>query len=143
MIILIIALFFIFNNKDENVLPEPTAEVYLKPLKCDLNNKKCDIVFEDKKLEFEINPKPILPMQPVIFSIKGLENFNYKNLSLEFYGLDMDMGIIKAKLKKDNDNTFSSKIVLSACVLDKMRYRFEILNNNEKTGIYIDFDIKM
>ncbi|WP_141080402.1 hypothetical protein [Campylobacter pinnipediorum] len=124
-------------------MPEPTAQVYLKPLKCDLNNKKCDIVFEGKKIEFELNPKPILPMQPVVFSIKGLENFNYNNLSLEFYGLDMDMGIIKAKLKKDNNGIFSSKIVLSACVIDKMRYRFEILNNDKKTGIYIDFDIKM
>lgn len=131
--------FYFFSDKDPLETPISSQN---SPLSCDLNVKICEVNFKGKTLKFQMQPKPIFAMTPVNFEIFGLGEFDFKNPSLEFYGLNMDMGKIKAKLSK-NGEKYSSKIVLSACVIDVMRYRFEILENGEKTGIFIDFDLKI
>ena len=52
----------------------------------------------------------------------------------------MDMGVIKAEVEK-RDNAYVSNVVLSACLINIMRYRFEVLENGKKSGLYIDFDL--
>lgn len=131
--------FYFFSDKDPLETPISSQN---SPLSCDLNKEICKVNFKGKVLTFELTPKPIFAMTPVNFEIYGLNEFGFKNPSLEFYGLNMDMGKIKAKLSK-NGEKYSSKIVLSACVIDVMRYRFEILENGENTGIFIDFDLKI
>lgn len=109
---------------------------------CDLNMGACEKAINGKIIKFEITPRPIYAMQPVVFKISGLDKLNLKNPSLKFYGLNMDMGDIKAKLKRDKDD-YVSKIVLSACVIDVMIYRFKVLDDGRDIGIYIDFELKM
>jgi len=46
----------------------------------------------------------------------------------------------KAEVEK-RDNAYISNIVLSACLINIMRYRFEVLENGKKSGLYIDFDL--
>ena len=54
----------------------------------------------------------------------------------------MDMGTIKVALEKTQDG-YAGKMVLSSCVIDVMRYRFEVLDEGRKTGLYVDFDLKI
>jgi len=77
-------------------------------------------------------------MQPTIVRIEGLEGF--KDPSLEIHGVNMDMGVIKAEVEK-RDNAYVSNVVLSACLINIMRYRFEVLENDKRSGLYIDFDL--
>lgn len=123
--------------------PEFSAQTNELPkLKCDLNLEPCELNYKGKIIKFEFNQKPITAMQPVIFKIYGLDQFGFSDLGLEFYGLNMDMGKIRAKLSKNGD-FYSSKIVLSSCVIDTMRYRFELTQNGKSTGIFADFDLKI
>lgn len=114
----------------------------LTPLECDLNLGACAINFNENEIKFELLPRPIYAMKPFKVKISGLNGLNLGALSLEAYGLNMDMGKIRANLEQINGELVAD-IVLSACVIDVMRYRFEILNNDKKTGIFIDFDLKI
>ena len=94
--------------------------------------------FRGKTVKFSLSPKPVYTMQPTIVRIEGLEGF--KNPSLEIHGVNMDMGVIKAEVEK-RDNAYVSNVVLSACLINIMRYRFEVLENGKRSGLYIDFDL--
>jgi hypothetical protein len=81
-------------------------------------------------------------MQPVSLKISSMQGLNFKNPSVEAHGLNMDMGTIKVALEKTQDG-YEGKMVLSSCVIDVMRYRFEVLDEGRKTGLYVDFDLKI
>ena len=113
----------------------------LAPLSCDLNaQNSCSINFKGQDIEFSLSPKPIYTMMPIAIRIYGLEKLNFKKPSLEIHGVNMDMGVIKAEVEK-RDNAYVSNVVLSACLINIMRYRFEVLENGKKSGLYIDFDL--
>ncbi|MCR4942674.1 MAG: hypothetical protein K5978_07790 [Campylobacter sp.] len=109
----------------------------LTPLPCDLSKRACVVEFKDKNVSFELEPKEVYPMKPFTLKISGIQ---LENPSLEIYGLNMDMGIIRAKAKSFQ-NTITSQIVLSICIIDIMRYRFDVLENGKKTGLFVDFDL--
>ena len=54
----------------------------------------------------------------------------------------MDMGTIKARLETRGDNLVA-QVVLSACVVEIMRYRFKLLDGGKETGFFVDFDLKI
>ena len=54
----------------------------------------------------------------------------------------MNMGSIKARLDQRGDNLIA-QVVLSACVVDLMRYRFKLLDGEKETGFFVDLDLKM
>lgn len=133
--LIFIALFFIACN-DEKI-----DENYLNtPLKCSINKDICEVSFKKNQVSFEILNRPIRFMQESKLVIKGLPK--YDNLSLKLYGLNMDMGIIEADLKKLENGDYESEFVVNTCLLSTMRYRLELFNNNKKIGLYIDFDMQ-
>ncbi|KEA46287.1 hypothetical protein CR66_03640 [Campylobacter mucosalis] len=134
--ILILAGWYFFKEQPASIQSDENST--LSKLECDLNKSPCTIKFGDKNITFELFPRPIYAMRPVWLSVEGLE---LKNPSIEAYGLNMDMGKIKAKFKKQDD-VYLSELALSACLIDVMRYRFEILEDGKKSGIFIDFDLK-
>ncbi|MBE3022592.1 hypothetical protein CCAL13119_00015 [Campylobacter sp. RM13119] len=130
-------LFFKPKNLQNN---EVVLDTELTPLPCDLNKEhSCEVEYKGKKVSFALSPKPIYTMQPVTVKIEGLSDI--KNPSLEISGVNMDMGVIKAKLEP-RENGYVSNVVLSSCLLTVMRYRFEIYSNGKKIGLFIDFDLR-
>ena len=79
-------------------------------------------------------------MAPLTLKISGL-NSKYKNLNARIYGLNMDMGTIKANLE-NRGNLYMGTVVLSSCVVEVMNYRLELYDGDKQLGIYIDFDLK-
>ena len=127
------AYLFFKPQAQEDFLSSEDVGANLTPLPCDMNEQhSCGVV------KFSLSPKPVYTMQPTLVRIEGLEGF--KNPSLEIRGINMDMGVIKADVEK-RDNAYISNIVLSACLINIMRYRFEVLENGKKSGLYIDFDL--
>ncbi|WP_172129128.1 hypothetical protein [Campylobacter sp. RM16192] len=114
----------------------------LESLACDMNtNFSCPVTFKGKKINFSLSPRPAFVMQPVSMWIEGLNELNLKDPSLEIHGVNMEMGVIRAKLEK-RENEYKADIVLSACVISLMRYRFEVMDEGKKTGLFIDLDLK-
>ncbi len=114
----------------------------LEPLACDMNKATCPVNFNGEQLKFELNPKPIYAMRPVTLKIAGGAKLALKEPGLEIYGLNMDMGVIRAKLEQKGDDLVA-QVVLSACVVDIMRYRFDVTDKGSKIGLHIDFDLKI
>lgn len=133
------AYLFFKPQAQEDFLSSEDVGANLTPLPCDMNEQhSCGVEFRGKTVKFSLSPKPVYTMQPTLVRIEGLEGF--KNPSLEIRGINMDMGVIKADVEK-RDNAYISNIVLSACLINIMRYRFEVLENGKRSGLYIDFDL--
>ena len=133
------AYLFFKPQAQEDFLSSEDVGANLTLLPCDMNEQhSCGVEFRGKTVKFSLSPKPVYTMQPTLVRIEGLEGF--KNPSLEIRGINMDMGVIKADVEK-RDNAYISNIVLSACLINIMRYRFEVLENGKRSGLYIDFDL--
>ena len=70
------------------------------------------------------------------------KNLGLKDPNLVIDGINMNMGSIKARLEQRGDNLIA-QVVLSACVVDLMRYRFKLLDGEKDTGFFVDLDLKM
>ncbi|MBS4313040.1 hypothetical protein [Campylobacter vulpis] len=108
-------------------------------LSCDLNIKDCVFDFKGKKINIFLNPKPLQAMQELDLKIENLDF--YENLSLKIYGLNMFMGEIKPRLIYKNSH-YETKILLSVCTLDTMRYRAEFFKDDKPLGFHFDFELR-
>lgn len=103
---------------------------------CDLNKEDCAVLYKGEKVSFAFAIKPIPTMMPTTLKISGLKG-EYKDLSVEIYGVNMNMGRIKSKLEKKGDSFFAS-ITLSACV-SQMHYKIELFEKGVPLGLSVDF----
>lgn len=131
-----------YQNKKAYEALIKESEYILTPLSCDLNKTPCEVDFKGEKIKFEFKDKNIFAMQPLVFVISNVANLGFKNPSLRAFGLNMYMGNIDINLKQEDDK-YIAKMVLSACLIDTMRYRFEVLDGGKETGLFIDFDLKI
>ena len=127
---------FIFNS------PTKTSNrvVAQSNITCDLNLDSCSVQKDGKTITFSFYPRPLSAMTPVTLKVDGLGG-EYKNLNAQIYGINMDMGTIKAALEK-RSNIYMGSIVLSSCVVAVMNYRLELYEGDKPLGIYIDFDLR-
>lgn len=103
---------------------------------CDLNQKACIVLYGDEKVSFDFAIKPIPTMMPTTLKISGLKG-EYKDLSVEIYGVNMNMGHIKSKLEKRGSD-YTTSITMSACV-SQMHYKIELFEKGVPLGLSVDF----
>lgn len=127
---ILVAVFLLFGCSDSK------KEVNLQNGECDLNLQNCVVKFGEKSVEISLEPKPLRSMVPLSLRINGLDG-EYKNLKAHIYGLNMDMGTIKADLAKKGD-IYTGNIVVSSCVTT-MKYRLELFDGEKSLGISVDF----
>ncbi|MBZ7987133.1 hypothetical protein [Campylobacter canadensis] len=107
-----------------------------KELKCSIN--KDEFCIKDN-IKYSLKNRPIRFMQESILFIEGLKN--YDNLNIRIYGLNMDMGVLKAQAVK-KDKIYEVEFLLNFCFVKDMRYRIELFNGEKSLKKYIDFDMK-
>ncbi|KGI56737.1 hypothetical protein [Campylobacter sp. MIT 97-5078] len=134
----ILVLFVILNTTKTQGKRELISE--LKPLECDLNVRDCMFDFKGKKVLVKTSLKPLASLQEFELILENLGD--YKKLNARIYGLNMYMGDIVPSFEKIHSNSYKANIVLSACVIDIMRFRMEFFEGEEKLDFYFDFDVK-
>ncbi|KAA6224732.1 MULTISPECIES: hypothetical protein [unclassified Campylobacter] len=137
-IFLILIFVIILGIALYGLLPSFSNENLL-PLECNLNKENCEYKFKDKMVKISLNPKPLQAMDITHLVVENLPEF--ENLKLELYGLNMDMGKIKPRLIRLENGNYISKIVLSLCSLEQMRFRGEFIQDNKPIGLHFDFDL--
>lgn len=130
---ILVAVFLLFGCSDSK------KEVNLQNGECDLNLQNCVVKFGEKSMEISLEPKPLRSMVPLSLRINGLDG-EYKNLKAHIYGLNMDMGTIKADLIKKG-GVYIGNIVVSSCVTT-MKYRLELFESDNSLGVSVDFVLK-
>ena len=127
---------FIMNSADT-----PTQKISAESnITCDLNTQNCSITHNGDKIGFSFYPRPLEAMTPLTLKVDGLHH-KYKNLNARIYGMNMDMGTIRANLE-NRGNLYIGTVVLSSCVVEVMNYRLELYDGEKQLGIYIDFNLK-
>ena len=135
--IIVGALFAFIINSDDEQTQKISAD---SNITCNLNTQNCNISYKGKEIGFSFYPRPLEAMVPLTLKVEGL-NGQYKNLNARIYGLNMDMGTIKANLE-NKGNLYIGTVVLSSCVVEVMNYRLELYDEDKQLGIYIDFNLK-
>ncbi|EGD3032643.1 hypothetical protein H8327_001663, partial [Campylobacter coli] len=102
--------------------------------------ENCTYSFKDREVLISMDPKPLQSLEITNLKIKNLGN--YKNLKIKFYGLNMFMGDIMPRVTKINETDYESRLVLAACVLEVMRFRAEVFEDDKPIGFHFDFDLK-
>ncbi|EAJ6225431.1 hypothetical protein A0X89_00880 [Campylobacter coli] len=136
-LLILYLIFDFYVLKDRATLNQTEALPFLS---CDLNVESCTYDFKDRKVLVSMDPKPIQSLEVTNLKIKNLGN--YENLKIRIYGLNMFMGDIMPKVNKVNETDYESKLVLAACVLELMRFRAEVLEDDKPIGFYFDFDLR-
>lgn len=120
---------------------QKTLEVDLSsPLPCDLNTEDCKFNFKNREVLISLNPKPLQSLD--VTNLKIVNLGKYEKLGIKIYGLSMYMGEIKPKVHPLNSTDYQSDIVLGACVLDTMRFRAEVMDDDKPIGFYFDFELR-
>ncbi|EKJ0823933.1 hypothetical protein PID81_001097 [Campylobacter coli] len=136
-LLILYIIFDFYVLKDRTTLSQ--TEV-LSPLSCDLNIENCTYSFKDREVLISMDPKPLQSLEITNLKIKNLGN--YKNLKIKIYGLNMFMGDIMPRVTKINETDYESRLVLAACVLEVMRFRAEVFEDDKPIGFHFDFDLK-
>lgn len=132
---------YIVENYDKEDVDVVQKDYQLHQLPCSLNLQSCDVTYKSEIINFDINPKPVRFMEKTTIHISGLKG-KYKDLNIRIYGLNMNMGVIKAGLNKIDENNYEAIISLSSCLLTTMRYRAEVFDGEKSIGLFVDFDLR-
>lgn len=107
--------------------PEVAWEVPFDPA-CDLRRGPCgsQIPGVSGRISFEIAPRTIPPVQPLHLSVVT-EGVDVKEVSVDFSGLDMNMGFNRAILHEVQPGRFEGRGMLPVCVRRRMAWEARVL----------------
>ena len=110
---------------------------------CDLRQGACNIEMAGQLLEFVIDPAEIQILKPLTIALKFPENAVIfpKKVSVEFEGVNMDMGYNRIWLEPQDDNVFQGQGMLPACTAETMYWRIHLLVQ-DASGM-IDFQFQL
>lgn len=114
----------------------PRAEFHAEPApQCDLATDACAAAFDAQRfIRLKMRPQDYSPSSalPVVVDTAG---FAVDTLSIEFSGVDMNMGLIRHELVDTGGGSFAGDVVLPVCVRRQMRWR-AIVNAAGADGVH-------
>lgn len=96
---------------------------------CNLHEKSCEVVLPSQEsLSFEISPKPIPLMKPLVFSVKTTDT-TLNTIELTLFATNMNMGLHSIKLLHKGDGLYQGEGMLPTCVVGNMNWQANIILN--------------
>ena len=110
---------------------------------CDLRQGGCNIEMAGQVLQFVIDPADVQILQPLTIALNLPENADnlLEKVSVEFEGINMDMGYNRVWLEPLDKNVFQGQGMLPACTAETMYWRIHLLVQGA-SGV-TDFQFKL
>ena len=128
--ILMLSTGYVLQKADvlERWFPE-NQDVVVQVLDCDLRQGGCEIENDGHKFVFAIEPNDIQILHPLMISLRYPENSEKlpEKVSVEFEGINMDMGYNRFSLEPSGQGLFAAKGMLPACTAETMYWRIHLL----------------
>lgn len=107
---------------------------------CDLGMKPCDFTTESgEKYEVELTPRPVRHLQDTKISVRT-KSEKLVPIVADFIGVELSMGLIRPKLVKSSENSWSGQFKLPTCDLKGMTWHLRLLlQDSEKENHEIKF----
>lgn len=96
---------------------------------CDLRQGGCELEISGQSVRFLIEPQDIQILQPLMISLIMPENpvFLPEKVSVQFEGINMDMGYNRVFLEPVRPGYFQAKGMLPACTAETMHWLIHLL----------------
>ena len=104
-------------------------EVIVHQSDCDLRQGACELEISGQMVSFLIEPPDIQILQPLKISLSMPENpvFLPEKVSVQFEGINMDMGYNRVFLEPVSPGYFQAKGMLPACTAETMHWLIHLL----------------
>ncbi|MGD2119254.1 MAG: hypothetical protein PVG66_12900 [Chromatiales bacterium] len=107
---------------------------------CDLRQQACELKLDNHDLRFSIEPRNFQALTPVTLQVRG-GDVSLQRVSVEFEGLNMDMGYNLVRLESMADGGFQAIAMLPVCSLERMQWLVHL--RVETAGKATDFQFRV
>jgi len=116
------AVAYLVTSAWPRLFPQPLFEAASRP-GCDLHSGPCTAAFDATRfIRMQIEPRPLAPTEPLRVLV-DTAGFAADSATIEFSGVDMQMGLIRHDLINTGVGAFSGDAILPVCVRRRMTWR--------------------
>jgi len=118
----------------------PASDIHVAVDKqCDLRTAACSsLLIDGGEVRFEITPKTLPVLQPLSLTV-STKDIETTTVTVNFVGINMDMGINKTVLSKSSRNTFIGITQIPACMHAKMYWAANVVLQTPRGKINVPF----
>ena len=144
-VVFIVTIVFIFQNNNEKVDFEEKSVIKIQADNCTAGSKECVVELNELKVKvlFDNN---IYYLKPFYISVtnENLDNLKFESIYVDFKMNNMNMGVNRFLLKRDNKSIWKGKALLPICVTGRADWlsEIEILTTKNKYIISIPILVK-
>lgn len=113
------------------LFPQAEISAALDP-ECDLRAGPCVTTLDDGgRVSLSIEPRQIPVMKPLQLRV-DLKDVQAENVTIDFKGVDMNMGFNRMQLERTGQGVFTGKGTLPVCVRDAMEWEATVFVSTPK-----------
>ncbi|NNJ90528.1 MAG: hypothetical protein HKP55_02530 [Gammaproteobacteria bacterium] len=122
---------------------QTSSEAEVIASECDLRQGPCEIQLGEYGGVFSILPNDFQVLQPLQLELKSQTEAVSKldQVSVEFEGINMDMGYNRVFLEEQDSQTYHAKAMLPSCTADTMFWLIHLIIN-DSSGV-TDFQFRL
>lgn len=95
---------------------------------CDLHVNACEATLKDgSMLSFEIEPKAIPLMKPLLFKVTS--EVDLPNIEIKLFATNMNMGLHTIKLSQTSKGVYEGEGMLPTCIMGNMIWQANVILN--------------
>ena len=123
---------------------QTSAEAEIVSSDCDLRQGGCEILLGDYRGIFSILPNDFQVLQPLRLELKSQNRSvsNFEQVSVEFEGINMDMGYNRVFLEEQGSQSYQAKAMLPACTADTMFWLIHLIIKDSSGTTDFQFNLQ-
>lgn len=118
----------------------PQADIQIEPdAACSLLERPCHVSLPDGgRIELSLGNRPVPLLKPFSLQVKA-DNLTVDRVTIDFAGVDMNMGYNRSELQAGDNGVFSGQATLPLCVTGSMLWQATVLIDSGRRRIAIPY----